>query len=298
MNPASAGFSYAVLFHPLYDEIEGNIMHRTIISTGAAGHPGSTILRQLIHTDCTIRALLYGSEAAPVQDEHIHYYHGDVSDPASLQTLFADLPAEPVYIIHTAAVISIQKHITDIMYRTNEEGVRNILSLSMSHHITRFIHVSSVHAMPELSMGIMQSEIRTFDPDRVIGGYDFTDVRNVADGCIKAMDSAQRWETYILSGHYMKIYDFLCTAGQNADRKPVPALPKAAAELGLPFVTAYCHLRHIRPLYTGCSLHTISSNAMFSHMKAERELGYHFRDIHESIHDMTAYTMDQMDTVS
>lgn len=102
MNPASAGFSYSVLFHPLYDEIEGNIMHRIIILTGAAGHLGSTILRQLIHTDCTIRALLYGSEAAPVQDEHIHYYHGDVSDPASLQTLFADLPAEPVYIIHTA----------------------------------------------------------------------------------------------------------------------------------------------------------------------------------------------------
>ena len=135
-------------------------------------------------------------------------------------------------------------------------------------------------------------------PACVRGGYDFTDVRNVADGCIKAMDSAQRWETYILSGHYMKIYDFLCTAGQNADRKPVPALPKAAAELGLPFVTAYCHLRHIRPLYTGCSLHTISSNAMFSHMKAERDLGCHFRDIHESIRDMTAYIMDQMDTVS
>lgn len=320
----------------------------TYIITGADGHLGSTILRELIENNVNIRALLYGSEEPVIASEKIRYFHGDVTDRSSLLPLFQNMDAENTIVIHTAALISIQRKISEKLYRTNVEGVRNIAALCMENHVRRLVHVSSVHAIPELPKGTVQREVGTYSPDLVVGGYartkamgadivarhmcdldavivlpsgiigpydhgnnhliqmiseyisgrlpacvkggyDFVDVRDAARGCLLAAEKGRGGESYILSGHYMEIQDMLNQAGAITGRKPIPVIPMAAARMSLPFISAYCRAKGIRPLYTAYSLHTLNSNALFSHEKAERELGYHVRSVESSLRDMISY---------
>jgi dihydroflavonol-4-reductase len=320
----------------------------TYIITGAGGHLGSTILRELMGSDAEIRALLYGKEEPVMEQENIHYFHGDVAERQSLLPLFQNLSGENTIVIHTAAVISIQDKISERMYRTNVEGVRNIADLCIENHVRRLVHVSSVHAIPELPRGMIQREVSTYDPDLVVGGYaktkatgadivirhaaeldavivlpsgiigpydlggnhliqmskdyicgrlpvcvkggyDFVDVRDAAIGCLMAAEKGRRGESYILSGHYIEIQDMLKREGKMIGRNPPAVLPLKAAEAALPLITWYCQRRETRPLYTAYSLYTLSSNAMFSHAKAERELGYHVRSIDSSLRDMIDY---------
>lgn len=64
---------------------------RVYIVTGAAGHLGSTIIRQLAKKHCNIIGLLYYGQKEAVSAPGIAYVHGDVTDTASLclkQTAF------------------------------------------------------------------------------------------------------------------------------------------------------------------------------------------------------------------
>ena len=321
---------------------------RTYIVTGAGGHLGSTILRELVGDPVEIRALLYGDEKPAVKNARIQYFHGDVADKESLLPLFQNLNGEDTVVIHTAAVISIQKNISVRMFRTNVEGVQNIVDVCVKNHIRRLVHVSSVHAIPELPSGTIQREVNTYNPGLVVGGYaktkaaganiivksaheldavivlpsgiigpydngknhliqmtkefiegkltacvkggyDFVDVRDAAKGCLLAAEHGRRGESYILSGHYIKIQEMLNKVAEITGRKPVSVIPLAAARAALPLISMYCNIRGTRPLYTAYSLYTLNSNALFSHEKAERELGYQARSLDCTLQDMIDY---------
>lgn len=318
------------------------------IITGAAGHLGSTILRKLQSRNCQVRALLSRRGKPRITGENIQYFQGDVADRESLEPLFRNFAGEDTFVIHTAAVISIQEEITEKMYRTNVLGVRSVIDACIRYGVRRLVHVSSVHAIPELPQGTVQTEIRDYDPERVTGGYaktkalgarsvmenldrldavitllsgiigpyddgrnhlvqlakeylsgglpaivdggyDFTDVRDVAEGCLSACEKGRRGESYILSGHYLTIEEVLQEVGAITGKKKLPKILLRIARAGLPFVSMYCRLTGRRPLYTAYSLHTLKSNALFSHEKASRELGYRSRDPKETIRDMVDY---------
>lgn len=326
----------------------------TCIVTGAGGHLGSTILRTLCKYNVEIRALLYGAEKPTIKNKSIHYFFGDVTDSESLLPLFHNLDGANTFVFHTAAVISIQEKISERMYRTNVEGVQNIVDLCIANHVKRLVHVSSVHVIPELPHGTIQREVSTYDPDLVVGGYaktkamgagivvknsnqldtvivlpsgiigpydrgsnhliqmtkeyisgklpvcvkggyDFVDVRDVAQGCLLAAKYGRRGESYILSGHFSKIQEMLNKEAEITGRKPVPAVPIKVARAALPFISMYCKVKGIRPLYTTYSLYTLNSNALFSHEKAERELGYQVRSIDNSLQDMIEYIQQPSD---
>ncbi len=329
----------------------------TYLITGAGGHLGSTVLRELIGHPVQIRALLFGDEEPALRQEKIQYFRGDVTDRDSLLPLFQGLQGEETIVIHAAAVISIQEKMTENMYRTNVEGVQNIVDLCIHHHVRRLVHVSSVHAIPELPAGTVQREVSSYDPDLVVGGYartkamgaaivvrnapalnavivlpsgiigpydsgknhliqmtkeflsghlpacvkggyDFVDVRDAAKGCLLAAEHGRRGESYILSGHYMEIQDMLNREAEMTGRKPVSVLPLPAARAALPLISLYCRIRGTRPLYTAYTLHTLHSNALFSHEKAERELGYQVRSIDSSLRDMIDYLQQSQDGFS
>lgn len=320
----------------------------TYIVTGAGGHLGSTILRELPDENVEIRALLHGNDRPAVGHQNIHYYYGDVTDRQSLIPLFQDLKAEDTIVIHTAAVISIRKKISERMYRTNVDGVQNMVDLCMKYQVRRLVHVSSVHAIPELPKGTMQREVNTYSPDLVVGGYaktkamgaaivtksmreldsvivlpsgiigpydngrnhliqmtkeyiggrlpacvkggyDMVDVRDAAKGCLLAAEKGRSGESYILSGHYIEIREMLRREGLIIGRKPPAVIPLTLAKTALPLISLYCRIRRTRPLYTAYSLYTLNSNAIFSHEKAERELGYQARSIDSSLRDMIDY---------
>lgn len=123
----------------------------------------------------------------------------------------------------------------------------------------------------------------------VKGGYDFVDVRDVAQGCLLAAEKGAQGRCYILSGHYLSILELLAQAGRFAGRKPPKVVPMPLARLAVPAVEGVARLQNRRPLYTRYSLYTLTSNSRFSRARAEAELGYHPCESDETIRDMALW---------
>ena len=125
-------------------------------------------------------------------------------------------------------------------------------------------------------------------PACVKGGYDFVDVRNVAEGCLLAAEKGRKGECYILSDRYCEIREVLEIAGDVSGKKKLPVLPLWMAKMAAPFIQLHARRKKRRPLYTAYSLHVLGTGERFSHKKATEELGYHPRDLKVTIRDMVA----------
>ena len=125
-------------------------------------------------------------------------------------------------------------------------------------------------------------------PACVKGGYDFVDVRDVAEGCLLAAEKGRKGECYILSDRYCEIREVLEIAGDVSGKKKLPVLPLWMAKMAAPFIQLHARRKKRRPLYTAYSLHVLGTGERFSHKKATEELGYHPRDLKVTIRDMVA----------
>lgn len=124
----------------------------------------------------------------------------------------------------------------------------------------------------------------------VEGGYDFVDVRDVADGIISAIDRAREGESYIFSGHYVSVKEFISLLSKLSGKADIlHRIPMVLAKLTAPISELYYKLRKQKPLYSSYSLYTLTSNSNFSNKKACEELGFRPREIEESIKDTLSW---------
>lgn len=120
----------------------------------------------------------------------------------------------------------------------------------------------------------------------VRGGYDFVDVRDVADGIISACFSGRSGECYILSNRYITVKELLDTVSEVRDTEKIKTvLPLWLAKLTAPLSELYYSILKQPPLYTKYSLYTLGSNSNFSNEKAKKELGYKNRELKKTIKD-------------
>ncbi len=120
----------------------------------------------------------------------------------------------------------------------------------------------------------------------VKGGYDFVDVRDVADGVINACKNGNKGECYILSNRYItvkELCDLVCDVQKRKKIKLV--LPITLAKLIAPLFELYYNFKKQTPLFTKYSLYTLSSNANFSNKKAKQYLYFKNRNIKETVKD-------------
>ncbi len=124
----------------------------------------------------------------------------------------------------------------------------------------------------------------------VEGGYDFVDVRDVADGVIAATKNGKKGECYILSNRYIPVRELLNTLSRvTGGKKITTVLPLWFAKMTAPLAEFYYKIRHESPLFTRYTLYTLTSNARFTCEKAKRDLGYRPRDISATIKDTVAF---------
>ena len=120
----------------------------------------------------------------------------------------------------------------------------------------------------------------------VRGGYDFVDVRDVADGIISCCENGKNGECYILSNKYFSIQEIMRTLHELTGKKEVKfILPHWFAALTAPFSELYYKVLRKPPLYTLYSLYTLRSNSHFSHEKADKELGYTITNLTKTLSD-------------
>lgn len=147
-------------------------MERIYILTGANGHLGHIIAQTLLKKGQQVRGLLLEGQSMPFETgNNFTAVYGDVRNLETLRPLFAGTEGMQTIVIHTAAIIDIHGHVSPLTREVNVGGTKNMVELALKHKVHRFLHVSSVHAIPELPENRTIREVKHFSPDKVQGGY-------------------------------------------------------------------------------------------------------------------------------
>jgi dihydroflavonol-4-reductase len=139
-----------------------------IVVTGATGHVGNVLVRELIAQQQCVRVLvLPGDPFQSLAGIEVETAQGDVTNPASLESAFkgADL------VFHLAGIVTIMPGLTGILQRVNVDGLRNVITACRKTGVRRLIYTSSIHAVAEPPHGTTIDETQPFDPERVLGDY-------------------------------------------------------------------------------------------------------------------------------
>ena len=118
------------------------------------------------------------------------------------------------------------------------------------------------------------------------GGYDFVDVRDVAEGIISLARQKGSGQTYLLTNQFYEVTELLGMLHRITGRRKIRTiLPLWFAKGTAALSELYYKILKQAPLYTSYSLYTLGTNAVFSHEKADRLLGYTTRSMEETLRD-------------
>ncbi|MCB9663443.1 MAG: NAD-dependent epimerase/dehydratase family protein [Alphaproteobacteria bacterium] len=121
------------------------------------------------------------------------------------------------------------------------------------------------------------------------GGFNWVDVRDVAEGALQAMDKGRPGESYILGGHW-NTNVALGRLAQEVTGKPVPPQPIPMWFLRVLYRAGPVLERMgQRPPVTKEALDALTANPEMSSAKAERELGYTRRPVEDTVRGIYAW---------
>jgi dihydroflavonol-4-reductase len=144
------------------------------IITGANGHFGNTLVRELLKQGETVIGFVLPNDRSPALDGlNVIKVKGDVTDPFAIEQLIdtAGIDPKDICLIHAAGIVSIDFKEKELIHQVNVKGTMNIAKICLQKGIGRFVYISSVHAIEELPNKQSITEVTKFDPDRVEGLY-------------------------------------------------------------------------------------------------------------------------------
>jgi len=142
-----------------------------VLRTGAAGHLGNTLVRELLSQGERVRALIVpGEDVSSLEGLDIERVEGNILDRQSLRTAFAGVDT----VFHLAGVISILPGRNELMREVNVLGTWNVARAAGESQVRRLVYVSSIHALARPPKGSAIDESVPFDPRNAEGDYDRT----------------------------------------------------------------------------------------------------------------------------
>ncbi|MCL2698104.1 MAG: NAD-dependent epimerase/dehydratase family protein [Oscillospiraceae bacterium] len=174
--------------------------------------------------------------------------------------------------------------------KTKAEATQCVLDYAARGHNACVIHPSGIVGPNDFGRGhITQLVIDYYKgglTSGIDGGYDFVDVRDVADGILSCCEKGRSAECYILSGQYYKVYELLNLLHEITGKKKIKrVLPLWFVRLTAPLSEIYYKILRQPPLFTSYSVYTLNTNANFNCEKAEKELGYTARPMRQTLAD-------------
>jgi dihydroflavonol-4-reductase len=314
--------------------------------TGATGHLGNVLIRELLHRGEHVRALVRpGKPPISLEGLDVEIILGDVLELASLDTALKNI--DVVY--HLAAKINLSTEKDDETEQVNLQGTRNVIRMMKENSVKNLVYASSIYALQIPEMGVVD-ETLPFDPDHCLGsydwskaqaslevqeaacngihavllcptavtgpfdfqiseagrgilyhlpsgikfnvngGYNFVDVRDIADGFIQAAKNGRNGETYILGGEYLDVEQVAQVIWDAAGGWHLGIhLPDFIADLAAGLFPFFSD----DPLVTSYSLAAIRSNSLISWEKAARELNFRPRPARQAIQDAVQWFLER-----
>jgi dihydroflavonol-4-reductase len=158
---------------------------KMILVTGASGHLGNVLVRELIADGESVRALVYpGEPLQSLQGMLIEVIVGDILDRELLKQAMQGIST----VFHLAGVIAIRPGMEEFMTMVNVEGTRNVAEIAHELNIKRMVHVSSVHAFKREPHGTIMDETTPLALDSPAGSYD----RTKAEGTKAVLDLVKK----------------------------------------------------------------------------------------------------------
>ncbi len=119
------------------------------------------------------------------------------------------------------------------------------------------------------------------------GGYDFSDVRDVAGSIVRAIEKGKNGEIYHLTGTYYPMTEFARVIHEVTGKKvPSIIIPYAVLRMVLPFISVAGKITGKDPLFTRQSIDALKyAHTNMDHSKAARELGHSCRPLSQTIRD-------------
>ncbi len=155
-----------------------------ILVTGAAGHLGNVLVRELVNQGKQVRALvLPGEDTQSISDLNIEIMEGNILDYPSVIKAMENV--DEVY--HLAGLVSIAPGNEGLLHKVNVEGTRNVLRAARECGIKRFVYTSSIHALARPPIGVMIDETQPFDMNNPAGMYDATK----AEASLEVLEAAK-----------------------------------------------------------------------------------------------------------
>lgn len=155
----------------------------TVAVTGASGHVGGNLVREIIKQGRKVRVLARQDRRA-FEGLNVEIVEGDVLDKKSLLRLFDG--AESAF--HLAARISIIGDQGGLVEETNHKGTCNVLDACMETGVKRLVHFSSIHAYHTNPKQKEISETRELAAGKDSMAYD----RSKAMGQMAVIKAAER----------------------------------------------------------------------------------------------------------
>ena len=131
-------------------------------------------------------------------------------------------------------------------------------------------------------------------PAGIDGSFNLCDVRDLADGTIRAAEYGRKGECYILGNKEVSFRAFAGMVAKEAGIKPMRVfLPLWAARLMAAVMEKSAKRKGAKPLMTAFSVYNLARNNVFDSTKAMRELGYRTRSYEETVRDEVQWLISE-----
>ncbi len=136
------------------------------VITGASGHLGNTLLRELAVSGRAVRPL-YRVPPSFEMPEGVEPYYCNIEEPDSLAEAFRG--ATTVY--HAAGYVSFGINSYKKLYRANVGLTRNVIDACLKSGVNRLVHVGTIEAFDLLAGKYPVTETSAIRPDHTIMSY-------------------------------------------------------------------------------------------------------------------------------
>jgi dihydroflavonol-4-reductase len=143
-----------------------NLSEKISLVTGATGHIGYALLKELVDSGEKVRILIR-KDSKQFDGIECEKVYGDVTDLDALLKAFEGV--DVVY--HLAGIIDINADQEDMIWSVNVGGTKNVVKACQEKGVRRLVYASSVDAFPPLPDNQVMTELDHFDVDILDGTY-------------------------------------------------------------------------------------------------------------------------------